>query len=82
LGLDNGTNRELSDGGKGKAEAAPSPPYTDEEKGWLKREWGGEFKFLAAYGLSIYKDEDREPVLRPISGAPSQARMRPTRFFS
>ena len=50
------------DGGKGKdkAEAAPSAPYTEEEKGWLKREWRGDFKFLAAYGLSIYKDEDRD----------------------
>ncbi|KAL2128193.1 hypothetical protein VTI74DRAFT_9529 [Chaetomium olivicolor] len=53
---------EVSDGGKGKekAEAAPSPPYTKEEKDWLKRHWGGEFKFLAAHGLSIYKDEDRD----------------------
>lgn len=62
LGLDHGTNWEVSDGGKGKdkAEAAPSAPYTEAEKGWLKREWGGEFKFLAAYGLSTYKDEDRD----------------------
>jgi hypothetical protein len=52
----------MSDGGKGKAkaEAAPSAPYTEEEKGWLKREWGDEFKFLTTYGLSIYKDEDRD----------------------
>ncbi|KAK4155335.1 hypothetical protein C8A00DRAFT_42055 [Chaetomidium leptoderma] len=62
LGLDHGTNREVSDGGKGKdkAEAAPSAPYQEEEKGWLKREWGGEFKFLTAHGLSIYKEEDRD----------------------
>ncbi|KAL2260049.1 hypothetical protein VTK26DRAFT_6078 [Humicola hyalothermophila] len=61
LGLDHSTNREVSDGGKGKdkAEAAPSAPYTEEEKGWLKREWGGKFKFLTAHGLSIYKDKDR-----------------------
>lgn len=52
----------MSDGGKGKnkAEAAPSALYTEEEEGWLKREWGGEFKFLTAYGLSIYKDKDRD----------------------
>jgi hypothetical protein len=39
--LDHGTNREVSDGGKGKdkAEAAPSAPSPEEEKGWLKREW-------------------------------------------
>ncbi|KAK4148887.1 hypothetical protein C8A00DRAFT_38523 [Chaetomidium leptoderma] len=62
LGLDHGTNQEVSDGGKGKykVDAALSAPYTEEEKGWLKREWGGEFKFLTAYGLNIYKDEDRD----------------------
>ena len=46
--------------GKGKTGAAPSAPYTDEEKDWLKRHWGGEFKFLLAHQLSIYKDEDRD----------------------
>jgi hypothetical protein len=62
LDLDHRTSQEESAGGKGnhKAEAAPAPPYTEEEKGWLKRQWGGEFKFLAAYGLRIYEDEDRE----------------------
>ena len=52
----------MSDGGKGKdkVDAALSAPYTEKEKGWLKREWGGELKLLAAYGLSIYKDEDRD----------------------
>lgn len=62
LGLDHSTNQEASDGGKGKdrAEAAPSAPYTEKEKGWLKRFWGGEFEFLAAYGLSIYDEEDRD----------------------
>ena len=50
----------MSDGGKGKdkVDAALSALYTDEEKGWLKREWGGEVKLLAAYGLSIYEDRD------------------------
>jgi hypothetical protein len=37
-----------------------SAPYTTEEKRWLKKHWDGEFKFLASYGLSIYKDKDRE----------------------
>jgi hypothetical protein len=35
-------------------------PYTLEEKRWLKVHYGGEFKFLRAYELSIHKDEDRE----------------------
>jgi hypothetical protein len=34
--------------------------YTTEEKAWLKANYGGEFKFLQTFGLSIYKDEDRE----------------------
>ncbi|KAK4033178.1 hypothetical protein C8A01DRAFT_40370 [Parachaetomium inaequale] len=42
------------------SQGTPSPPYTKEEKDWLKRHWDGEFKFLLAYGMSIYKEEDRE----------------------
>ncbi|EHK42130.1 uncharacterized protein TrAtP1_011804 [Trichoderma atroviride] len=34
-------------------------PYTTEEKQWLKKHYGGEFKFLMAYELSIYNEEDR-----------------------
>lgn len=34
-------------------------PYTAEEKRWLKECWENEFHFMAQYGLSIYKDEDR-----------------------
>ncbi|RSM06873.1 hypothetical protein CEP52_005531 [Fusarium oligoseptatum] len=41
---------------KAQAEAFLS----DSERAWLKEHWGNEFKFLAAYELSIYKDEDRE----------------------
>lgn len=37
-----------------------SEPYTADEKSWLRKHWGGEFQFLLAHGLSIYKDEDRE----------------------
>lgn len=40
-----------------------------EEKQWLKEHWGGEFRFLANHGLSIYKEEDREEgrtILRAI----------------
>ena len=36
------------------------PPYTAEEKAWLKQHYGNEFKFLQQHGLSIHKDEDRE----------------------
>jgi hypothetical protein len=42
---------------------------TNEEKAWLKTHYGGEFKFLQTYGLSIYRDEDREEgrrILRSI----------------
>jgi hypothetical protein len=34
-------------------------PYTTEEKAWLKKHYGGEYKFLRSFGLSIYKEEDR-----------------------
>lgn len=34
--------------------------YTADEKQWLKTHWKNEFLFLRAYGLSIYKEEDRE----------------------
>ena len=33
---------------------------TGSEKSWLKDNYGGEFDFLRAHGLSIYKDEHRE----------------------
>ena len=37
-----------------------NPPLTSSEKKWLKDNFGDEFHFLRDYGLSIYKDEDRE----------------------
>ena len=44
-----------------QSEQQPSEPaYTAEEKEWLKENWGGEYRFLRAYELSIYKEEDRE----------------------
>lgn len=33
--------------------------YTSAEKAWLKRAFGGEFKFLASHGLNIHKEEGR-----------------------
>lgn len=40
----------------------PAPPsgYSPAEKRWLKDNYGGEYKFLRSYGLSIYKEEDRD----------------------
>ena len=39
--------------------SSPVPPYTDEEKEWLKENWGGEFRFLRAHLLKIHDEEDR-----------------------
>lgn len=36
------------------------PRYNEEEKLWLKKNFGNEFRFLQQYGLSIYKEEDRD----------------------
>ncbi|KAI4740077.1 hypothetical protein E4T50_09489 [Aureobasidium sp. EXF-12298] len=36
------------------------PPLTTEEKEFLKKHYGDEFKFLLSYELSIYKEDDRE----------------------
>lgn len=47
-------------------------PYTAEEKKWLKKHYGGEFKFLCLYGLSIYNEEDRaegRAIMRTLSRA-------------
>ena len=35
------------------------PPFTDEEKEWLKKNWGGEFRFLRAHLLKIHDEDDR-----------------------
>jgi hypothetical protein len=37
-----------------------SPPYTEEEKAWLRKNWKNEFHFLASYQLRIYDEDDRE----------------------
>ncbi|KAH0386950.1 hypothetical protein KCU92_g2179, partial [Aureobasidium melanogenum] len=41
-----------------KSDRAPS--LTTEEKEFLKKHYGDEFKFLLSYELSIYKEDDRE----------------------
>ncbi len=35
-------------------------PLTQEEKAWIKEQWGNEFKFLRGHGLRIYKRDERE----------------------
>lgn len=54
----------------------PPNQYTAEEKAWLKKNWGGEYKFLRAHGLKIFKDEDREEgmeILRSIMAEGDQS---------
>ncbi|KAL8724807.1 MAG: hypothetical protein Q9181_006662 [Wetmoreana brouardii] len=44
---------------------------TQLEKDWMKHHYRNEFHFLRSYGLSIYKDEDREEgrrILRALMG--------------
>ena len=36
-----------------------NPPYTAEEKQWLKDNYKNEFQFLRIYGYSIYDEEER-----------------------
>ncbi|KAK3392788.1 hypothetical protein B0H63DRAFT_504839 [Podospora didyma] len=40
--------------------SSSSLPYTDEEKDWIKQNFGDEYHFLLIHGLSIHKEEDRE----------------------
>ena len=37
-----------------------SPPYSREERRWLKANFGGEYHFLKNEGLSIFKDKHQE----------------------
>lgn len=46
-------------GGASSSEFEGDAPYTPAEKEWLEKHWGGEYKFLQSYLLSIYKEEDR-----------------------
>lgn len=40
--------------------ANQADPLTQEEKQFLAKHYGGEFKFLMTHGLNIHKEEDRE----------------------
>jgi hypothetical protein len=49
-----------------------APPLTQDEKAFLTKHYGGEFKFLMTYQLSIHKEEDREEgrrILRAMMAA-------------
>lgn len=39
--------------------ADENPPYTADEKAYLKENWRDEYHFLRDFGLNIYKEEDR-----------------------
>ncbi|EGR49887.1 uncharacterized protein TRIREDRAFT_121125 [Trichoderma reesei QM6a] len=43
----------------GKDQWIGDQPYTDEEKAWVKKHFGNEFRLLMLYGLSIHDEEDR-----------------------
>lgn len=49
-GLDNRGSTQMTD---------TDPPYTDEEKSFLKTHFRNEYHFLVQHGLKIHRDEDR-----------------------
>ena len=54
------SERQKWEAHQGRTTHYPQPSYTEKEKGWLKENYRSEFQFLRDFGLSIYKDEDRE----------------------
>ncbi|KAL2030954.1 hypothetical protein VTO58DRAFT_108309 [Aureobasidium pullulans] len=42
------------------AKATSSAPLTTEESAFLKKNYGGEFKFLMSFGLKMHNEDDRE----------------------
>ncbi|KAK4225713.1 hypothetical protein QBC38DRAFT_546621 [Podospora fimiseda] len=44
---------------RGDHAEAEDPPYTSEEKQWLKQHWRGEEWFLRSYGFKIHDEDDR-----------------------
>ncbi|SPQ21564.1 50f88162-c8b7-49a5-a983-7e5aa8e5a23a [Thermothielavioides terrestris] len=59
-----GSNQQGASGGNGNREAQSSrpPPYTSEEKDWLKKNWGGEYRFHRCWGFNIHDEKDRDEV--------------------
>lgn len=39
--------------------ADKNPPYTDNEKAYIKKNWRSEYHFLLQHGLKIYNEKDR-----------------------
>jgi len=54
------SERQKWEAHQGRTTHHPRPGYTEKEKEWLKENYRSEFQFLRDFGLSIYKDEDRE----------------------
>ncbi|KAI1873173.1 uncharacterized protein JN550_003426 [Neoarthrinium moseri] len=48
--------------------SADAPPYTREERAWLKDNYRGEFHFVNSYELSIHSDADQEEGRRIARG--------------
>lgn len=51
---------ELASNAVRDAKATPSAPLTTEENAFLKKNYGGEFKFLMSFGLKMHNEDDRE----------------------
>lgn len=47
-------------GPQASSPARRRPRYSSADKAWLKANYGNEFKFLRAYGLKIFKEDDRQ----------------------
>jgi hypothetical protein len=47
-------------GSGGKPPTLDAPPYTQEEKDWLKKNYSGEFMFMRRHGLKHRRKEDHE----------------------
>jgi len=60
---------------EGTPAGVDAPPYTTAEKKWLSTHWGGEFKFLQAYQLSIHDEDDREEGRRIVRAFIHQDKM-------
>ncbi|RMD42800.1 hypothetical protein DV735_g2352, partial [Chaetothyriales sp. CBS 134920] len=55
--LDKNTNKTIE---SNNSSQQYSPPYTAEERQWLKTHYGNEYHFLTSFGLSLYNEADRD----------------------
>ncbi|KAK4445054.1 hypothetical protein QBC34DRAFT_441962 [Podospora aff. communis PSN243] len=60
---------------------ADTSTLTPEEEQWVKDHWGSEHHFLQAYGLNIYKEEDREEGRAMTRGLMKQDVAKDRRWF-